>query len=278
MLSTRFSLLRSLASAATASRQTRLYNTILAEQKGAVGVITLNRKPANALCDELVAEITDAATKYDNDPTVGALVLTGSMKFFAAGADIKEMSGKSFPQTYSTDMLGQWQALSNIRKPVVGAINGFALGGGCELAMMCDILIAGEKAVFGQPEIKLGTIPGAGGTQRLTQVVGKSLAMELVLTGRFMHADEALRCGLVSRVVPTEDCLSEAMQTAETIASYSQPVAIMAKECVLASYNMGLNEGLRFEKRMFHSTFGMKDRKEGMSAFVEKREPKFVNE
>lgn len=216
-------------------------------------------------------------TELDKDPEVGAIVLTGSEKAFAAGADIKEMQDKTFPATFTTDMLGWWDSILKIKKPIVGAVNGYALGGGCELAMICDILIAGTTAKFGQPEITLGTIPGMGGSQRLTRAIGKSRAMEMVLTGEFMDATEAAQRGLVSRVVEANQSVNEALRVARKIASHSKPIVIMAKEAVNEAYETGLSDGLRFEKRVFHSTFGTHDRKEGMSAFVEKRKPAWTD-
>jgi enoyl-CoA hydratase/carnithine racemase len=198
-------------------------------------------------------------------------VLTGSEKAFAAGADIKEMKDKQFPQTYQIDMLSWWENIAKTRKPVIGAINGYALGGGCELAMMCDILIAGKNAKFGQPEINLGTIPGMGGSQRLTRAIGKSRAMEMILTGEFMDADEAAARGLVSRVHPTDQLVEEALKMGRKIAAQSKPIAIMAKEVVKEAFETSLEQGLKYERRVFHSTFATNDRKEGMTAFAEKR-------
>eukprot|EP01113_Clastostelium_recurvatum_P019549 TRINITY_DN2304_c0_g1_i1.p1 TRINITY_DN2304_c0_g1~~TRINITY_DN2304_c0_g1_i1.p1 ORF type:complete len:296 (+),score=85.93 TRINITY_DN2304_c0_g1_i1:748-1635(+) len=248
------------------------YQYILSEKKGKVGVVTLNRpKQLNALCDGLIAEVNAALATFAKDDEVGAIVITGSERAFAAGADIKEMQPREFPDVYKMDMLAQWNEVTRQKKPVIAAVNGFALGGGCELAMMCDIIIAGDKATFGQPEIKLGTIPGCGGTQRLLRAVGKSKAMELILTGNNLSAQDAERAGLVARVVPAANLLEEAMKTANTIAGYSQPIVQMAKEAVNAAYEMTLAEGVRFERRLFHSTFATADRREGMSAFAEKR-------
>lgn len=241
-------------------------------------MITLNRpKALNALCDELMTELTGQLQTFDKDPDVGAIVITGSEKAFAAGADIKEMSSQTYPSTYSNAMLSHWDAVSNTSKPIIAAVNGFALGGGCELAMMCDIILAGDKATFGQPEIKLGTIPGVGGTQRLVKAVGKSKAMQLILTGDFMSAEEAEKAGLVAKVVPKEELLDEAEKMASKIASYSKPITAMAKECVNTAFNTTLDQGLLFERRVFHATFATKDQKEGMAAFVEKRAPEFTD-
>lgn len=212
-----------------------------------------------------------AVKSADEDPKTAAIVLTGSEKAFAAGADIKEMKDQPFPATFVNNMLGWWTQFTDTRKPIVGAVNGYALGGGCELAMMCDILIAGDNAKFGQPEINLGTIPGMGGTQRLTRVIGKSRAMELTLTGDFMDAEEAAMRGLVSRVVAKDQTVAEALKIARKIASKSKPTAIMAKECVNQAFETSLEQGLKYERRVFHSTFGTKDQKEGMAAFAEKR-------
>jgi len=244
-----------------------------------VGLIRLNRtKQLNALSDALVKDITDALHAFDADPHTGAIVITGSDKAFAAGADIREMEPKTFPETYKTNMLAQWQDLSKIRKPVIAAVNGFALGGGCELAMLCDIIVAGDNAVFGQPEVKLGTIPGCGGTQRLVRAVGKSKAMEMVLTGSQLSATEAAQSGLVSKVVPIADTVNEAVSIGQKIAALSRPIIAMAKESVNTAYETSLQQGLAYERRLFHSTFGTKDRKEGMNAFIQKREPHWTHE
>jgi len=247
------------------------------ETRGAVGLITLNRpKALNALCADLVRELSEALDAFEADDEIGAIVLTGSEKAFAAGADIKEMAGKSYMDAYLTDFITVgWERVSTVRKPVIAAVAGHALGGGCEMAMMCDFIIAAENAKFGQPEITLGTIPGAGGTQRLTRFVGKSKAMDMCLTGRMMDAAEAERAGLVSRVVAPEDLLEEALKTAQRVAKLSRPVVMMAKECVNRAYETTLEEGIRFERRVFHSTFATEDQKEGMAAFVDKREAKF---
>ncbi|MFI9359629.1 enoyl-CoA hydratase [Kitasatospora sp. NPDC053057] len=258
--------------------ETETYETILVERKGRVGLITLNRpKALNALNTQLMNEVVAAATAFDRDPEIGCLVVTGSEKAFAAGADIKEMQGNRFPDVYLDDWLGPWDRFGALRKPVIAAVAGFALGGGCELAMMCDILLAADTAKFGQPEIKLGVLPGIGGSQRLTRAIGKAKAMDLCLTGRMMGAEEAERAGLVARIVPADQLLAEALATAETVAAMSTPAAIMLKESVNRSFETTLAEGVRFERRLFHSVFATADQKEGMSAFAEKRAPKFEN-
>lgn len=255
------------------------YENIEVETQGHVGIVRLNRpKALNALCDALVAELGLALDAFEADENIGAIVLTGSEKAFAAGADIKEMAEKSYMDAYLADFITVgWERVTTCRKPVVAAVAGYALGGGCELAMMCDFIIAADNAKFGQPEITIGTIPGAGGTQRLTRFVGKSKAMEMVLTGRMMDAEEAERAGLVSRVVPLESLMDEAMQAASTISGLSRPVVMMAKEAVNRAYESTLSEGVRFERRLFHSTFATEDQKEGMAAFAEKRQPNFKN-
>jgi enoyl-CoA hydratase len=254
------------------------YETILVETRDKVGLVTLNRPQAlNALNAALVAELNQALDGFEADPAIGCIVITGSEKAFAAGADIKEMQTLSYPQTYLDDFIATWDRVASRRKPIVAAVAGFALGGGCELAMMCDIIIAADSARFGQPEIKLGVMPGSGGTQRLTRIVGKAKAMEMCLTGRMMNADEAERSGLVARIVPAADLLAEAMKTAETIASMSLPIVMMTKESVNRAYETTLAEGIRFERRVFHAMFATADQTEGMSAFVEKRQPKFEN-
>jgi len=254
------------------------YPTILVEQRGRVGLITLNRPEAlNAINSQLLKDLLAAATAFDADPGVGAIVITGSERAFAAGADIKEMADKGYLDMYLTDVFSTGDRLTGIRTPIIAAISGYALGGGCELAMMCDILIASETAKFGQPEIKLGVIPGIGGSQRLTRAVGKALAMDLVLTGRTIDAAEALRAGLVARVVPADRLLDEAMAAAATIAGMSLPVAMLAKEAVNAAFETTLSSGLRFERRIFDSLFATDDQKEGMRAFTEKRDPDFTN-
>ena len=255
------------------------YEHIIVETRGPVGLITLNRPQAlNALCSPLIAEMGAALDGFELDDAIGAVVVTGSEKAFAAGADIKEMQPKGYMDVYLEDFITRgWERVTTCRKPIIAAVAGFALGGGCELAMMCDFILAAENAKFGQPEIKLGTIPGAGGTQRLTRFVGKSKAMEMVLTGRMMDAAEAERAGLVSRILPLAELLPEAIRAAETIAKLSRPSVLMAKESVNRSYETTLAEGIRFERRLFHSTFALQDQKEGMRAFIEKRPPNFKN-
>ena len=250
------------------------YENIVVETKGRVGVIRLNRPNAlNALNAALMAEVTQAVGAFEADANIGCMLITGSEKAFAAGADIKEMADKTFIDAFGSDFAGSWDRVSRARKPVVAAVAGFALGGGCELAMQCDIVIAADTAKFGQPEIKLGVIPGIGGTQRLTRAVGKAKAMDLVLTGRMMDAAEAERSGLVARVVPAAILMDEAMKTAEAIAALSLPSVMAAKEAVNAAHESSLAEGLRLERRLFHSLFATDDQKEGMKAFVEKRKP-----
>ncbi|WP_428248877.1 enoyl-CoA hydratase [Ferrovibrio sp.] len=255
------------------------YEMILVETRGQVGLITLNRPQAlNALCAQLMAEMTQALDAFEADANIGCMVITGSEKAFAAGADIKEMKSKTYTDVYAEDFItAGWERVTRCRKPVIAAVSGFALGGGCELAMMCDFILAADNAKFGQPEINLGTIPGAGGTQRLTRFVGKSKAMEMCLTGRMMDAAEAERSGLVSRVVPKEQLLDEALKAASRIAELSRPVVMIAKEAVNRAYETTLTEGVRFERRVFHSTFAFEDQKEGMAAFAEKRKPAFKN-
>jgi enoyl-CoA hydratase len=254
------------------------YDHIIVETRGKVGLITLNRPQAlNALNSGLIADLTAAVDAFEADPGVGCLVLTGSEKAFAAGADIKEMAGKSYMDAFFDDFAASWDRVARTRKPVIAAVAGFALGGGCELAMMCDLIIAADNAKFGQPEIKLGIIPGIGGTQRLTRAIGKAKAMDLCLTGRMMDAAEAERSGLVARVVPLASLMEEAVKTAETIAAMSLPVAMIAKESVNRAFESSLAEGIRFERRVFHSLFATADQKEGMAAFVEKRPPGFQN-
>jgi enoyl-CoA hydratase len=254
------------------------YETILTETRGKVGLITLNRpKALNALNSTVLAEVLAALNAFEADPGIGAIVITGSEKAFAAGADIKEMQPKSFAEAYMEDFFAGWEGLTRIRKPIVAAVAGYALGGGCELAMMCDFILAADSAKFGQPEITLGVMPGMGGSQRLTRFVGKSKAMEMCLTGRMMDAEEAERSGLVSRIVPAADLVEEALKVAARIAGFSLPAAMMVKEAVNRAYEMTLSEGLRFERRVFHSMFALADQKEGMAAFVEKRKPDFKN-
>jgi enoyl-CoA hydratase len=245
--------------------------------EGPVGVVTLNRpKQLNALNNQLMDELGAALKAFDADEAIGCMVVTGSEKAFAAGADIGAMASYSFADVYKGDYITRnWETIRQIRKPVIAAVSGFALGGGCELAMMCDFIIAADNAKFGQPEIKLGIIPGAGGTQRLPRAVSKAKAMDMCLTGRMMGAEEAERAGLVSRVVPAASLLEEAMEAASTIASFSLPAVMMAKESVNRAYESTLAEGVHFERRMFHSLFATEDQKEGMAAFVEKRKPVF---
>jgi len=255
------------------------YDMILVETQGPTGVIRLNRPAAlNALCDQLMTELGQALRAYDADPAIFSIIITGSEKAFAAGADIKEMKDRTYPAVYLNDFIGaNWEVVPTIRKPVIAAVAGFALGGGCELAMMCDFIIAAENAKFGQPEINLGIIPGAGGTQRLTRAVGKAKAMDLCLTARMMDAAEAERSGLVARVVPLESLMAEALKVGEKLASLSQPALAMAKESVNRAFETTLAEGVKFERRLFHSMFATDDQKEGMSAFAEKRKAAFTN-
>jgi enoyl-CoA hydratase len=255
------------------------YSNIRLERRGRVGLVTLNRPQAlNALCDALIAELGHALDELEGDAAVGAIVITGSEKAFAAGADIKEMKDRDFIDVYRSDFITRgWERVAQCRKPVIAAVAGFALGGGCELAMMCDFILAAETARFGQPEIGLGTLPGAGGTQRLARAVGKAKAMELCLTGRMMDAAEAERAGLVARIVPADSLVEEAVKVAEKIAGFSQPVAMMVKEAVNRAFETTLAEGIRFERRLFHASFASADQKEGMAAFVEKRKPAFTN-
>ena len=255
------------------------YENIIAEKKGAVGVVTLDRPQAlNALCAALIDELGQALRDFEADDEIGCILLTGSEKAFAAGADIKEMKDKSFADVFGEDFItDDWEVVAKCRKPVIAAVSGFALGGGCEVAMMCDMIIASDTAKFGQPEITLGVIPGAGGTQRLTRYVGKSKAMDLCLTGRMMDAEEAERAGLVARVVPADKLQEEAMAVAEKIGGFSRPAVLMAKEAVNTAYETTLAEGVKFERRLFHSAFATEDQKEGMAAFAEKRKPAWKN-
>ncbi len=252
---------------------------ILTETRGRVGLITLNRpKQLNALNDALMDALGIALAAFDADAAIGCIVLTGSDKAFAAGADIAAMAKKTYPETFVEDFISRnWEAVGSTRKPVIAAVRGYALGGGCELAMMCDLIVAGDTAQFGQPEIKIGIIPGAGGTQRLTRAIGKAKAMDLVLTGRLMDAAEAERSGLVARVVAHDKVVDEAVAMGEVIAGFSQPSVLMAKESVNRAFESPLAEGLRFERRLFHSLFATADQKEGMAAFLEKRKPQFTN-
>ena len=254
------------------------YENILVETKGKVGIIRLNRPSAlNALNAKLIAELSAAIDGFEKDPAIGCLIVTGSDKAFAAGADIKEMADKTFMQAFMGDFAASWDRASRSRKPVIAAVAGFALGGGCELAMQCDMIIAADNAKFGQPEIKLGVIPGIGGTQRLTRAVGKAKAMDMCLTGRMMDVQEAERSGLVARVVPLANLMDEALKAAEAIVAMSLPAAMMAKEAVNRAFESTLAEGILFERRLFHSLFATADQKEGMAAFVEKRPAKFTD-
>ena len=250
--------------------------TILVETRGRIGLITLNRPQAlNALNAALLTELTLAVQRFDAEASIGCIVITGSEKAFAAGADIKEMADQSFLDVFYSDFPGGWDQVASVRTPMIAAVSGYALGGGCELAMLCDIIIAADNAKFGQPEIKLGVIPGIGGTQRLTNAVGKAKAMDLILTGRMMDAAEAERSGLVARVVPLASLMAEALKTAETIAGMPLPATMVAKEAINRAFEVSLAEGIRFERRVFHALFATRDQKEGMAAFVEKRPAKF---
>jgi enoyl-CoA hydratase len=254
------------------------YQNIIVETRGKVGLLRLNRPQAlNALNSALMKELGEALDAFEADANIGCIVITGSDKAFAAGADIKEMADKTFTDAFLGDFAANWHRAATVRKPVIAAVAGFALGGGCELAMQCDLIIAADNAKFGQPEIKLGIIPGIGGTQRLTRAVGKAKAMDLVLTGRMMDVAEAERSGLVARVVPLANLVEEALKVAETIASMSLPSVLGAKEAVNAAFETTLAEGIRFERRVFHSLFATADQKEGMAAFIAKRPPKFEN-
>ena len=254
------------------------YQNIIVETHDRVGLVRLNRPDVlNALSTTLVGELDSALQAFDGDSQIGCLVVTGSEKAFAAGADIKEMQGKSYPQVYLENFLDNWDRTANVRKPCIAAVGGFALGGGCELAMICDFIIAADNAKFGQPEIRLGVMPGAGGTQRLAKFVGKSKAMEMCLTGRMIDAQEAERCGLVSRVVPAAGLVEEALATAAAIAAMSLPATLAIKESVNRAFETSLAEGLRFERRQFQAMFATADQKEGMAAFLEKRAAKFTH-
>jgi len=254
------------------------YQCLKVETRGRVGIITMYRPEAlNALNHQLTSEITAALRAFEADPDTGAMILTGDGKAFAAGADIKEMQPKTFSVVYAEEFItATWEELTRTRKPVIAAVNGFALGGGCEFAMMCDTIFASEKAKFGQPEIKLGVIPGSGGTQRLTRFVGKAVAMDMILTGRMIDAEEALRIGLVARVYPPEQLMEETIKAAEQIANYGALAVMAAKETVNRAYETTMSEGVRFERRLFHGLFGTADQQEGMAAFLEKREAKFT--
>ena len=252
------------------------YETILLETHGRVGLITLNRPQAlNALNAQIVRELNQALDGYEADSNIGCIVLTGSKKAFAAGADIKEMAELTYPQIYIDDLFSDSDRVANRRKPIIAAVNGFALGGGCELALMCDFILAGDNAKFGQPEINLGVLPGMGGTQRLTRAVGKAKAMEMCLSGRLIDAVEAERCGIVARIVPSDELLDEALKVAALIAKKSLPIAMMVKESVNRAFEVSLSEGVRFERRVFHAAFATQDQKEGMAAFIAKREAEF---
>jgi enoyl-CoA hydratase len=252
------------------------FETLILETRERVGLITLNRPQAlNALNARLIDELNQALDTLEADRNIGCIVLTGSAKAFAAGADIKEMAELRYPQIYLDDLFCESDRVANRRKPLIAAVSGFALGGGCELALMCDFILAADNAKFGQPEIKLGVLPGMGGTQRLTHAVGKAKAMELCLTGRLMDAEEAERAGLVARIVPQAQLLEEAMNVAAQIAAKSLPIAMMVKESVNRAFEVSLAEGVRFERRVFHAAFASEDQKEGMAAFIAKREPVF---
>jgi enoyl-CoA hydratase len=254
------------------------FQNIIVETRGPVGLVIFNRpKALNALNAELVAELAKALDAFEADGAVGAIVLTGSEKAFAAGADIKEMKDKTFTEAFLGNFISDWERLAQCRKPTIAAVAGYALGGGCEMALMCDFILAADNAKFGQPEITLGIIPGAGGTQRLTRAVGKSKAMEMCLTGRMMDAAEAERSGVASRVVPAAELVEEAVKTATAIAKLSRPSVLMAKEAVNRAFETTLAEGVRYERRLFHSLFATADQKEGMAAFAEKRQPNFTN-
>jgi enoyl-CoA hydratase len=251
-------------------------DNIVVETRGRVGLVRLNRPQVlNALNAALMRELADAMADFDTDGNVGCIVITGSDKAFAAGADIKEMADRAFTEVFLGDFAASWHRVAEVRKPVIAAVAGFALGGGCELALQCDLIIAADNAKFGQPEIKLGVIPGVGGTQRLTHAVGKAKAMDLILTGRTMDAQEAERSGLVARIVPLQSLIAEALKVADTIASMSLPSVLAAKEAVNRAFETSLAEGVRFERRVFHSLFATHDQKEGMAAFIAKRPPKF---
>jgi enoyl-CoA hydratase len=259
-------------------RITMSYTTILKDIQGRVALITLNRPEAlNALNSQLISELNHALDELESNREIGCIVLTGSAKAFAAGADIKEMAELKYPQIYLDDLFSDSDRVANRRKPIIAAVAGFALGGGCELALMCDFILAADNAKFGQPEIKLGVLPGMGGTQRLTRAVGKAKAMEMCLTGRMIDAVEAERAGLVARIVPQDQLLEEALKVARTIAAKSLPVAMMVKESVNRAFEVSLAEGIRFERRVFHAAFASEDQKEGMAAFIEKRDPAFKN-
>ena len=256
--------------------QERRFETLLLEQKGRVTIITLNRpKALNALNSLVLRELTESLNALDQDQDVGCIVITGSEKAFAAGADIKEMQSKSLTEMHAEDFLSGWEAIGRVRKPIIAAVSGFALGGGCELALMCDMIFAADTAKFGQPEVKLGVMPGMGGSQRLTRIIGRSKAMDLCLTGRMMSAEEAERSGLVARIFPAAELLAKTIEAAEVIGSMSLPSVLMIKEAINQTDSMSLADGLRFERRVFHTLFATEDQKEGMAAFAEKRTPNF---
>jgi enoyl-CoA hydratase len=255
------------------------YQNLIVETRGKIGIIRLNRPQAlNALNSAVISELSGAIDGFETDPLVACMIITGFEKAFAAGADIKEMAHKSYMDAFYGDFAGAWDHAARARKPIIAAVAGFALGGGCEFAMMCDFIIAADNAKFGQPEIKLGVMPGMGGTQRLTRLIGKAKAMEMCLTGRMMGAEEAERSGLVARVVPLANLMGEAMKTAEAIASMSLPIAMMTKETINRADEMSLSEGIRFERRVFHAMFATADQKEGMAAFVDKRAAEFKDQ
>eukprot|EP00871_Galdieria_phlegrea_P004931 jgi/Galph1/5439/GphlegSOOS_G4047.1 len=260
----------------TSVGSSRFKNILVESRSDRVGLITLNRpKQLNAINEETQQEVLQALEEFDNDRSIGAIVITGSDRAFAAGADIKEMANRNFVQARKLDQGGWIERVAAVKKPVIAAVNGYALGGGCELAMACDIILAGQNAFFGQPEVQIGTIPGWGGTQRLIRAVGKAKAMEMILTGRRMSAEEAESAGLVARILPAESLLQEALEVAKTIAGYSDTIVGMAKECVNMADNVPLNEGIRYERRMFHASFSLNDQKEGMKAFIDKRQAKW---
>lgn len=255
------------------------YETILTEQEGRVLLITLNRpKALNALNTQLAAELINAATLANTDDSIGCIVITGSQKAFAAGADVKEMQNQCYADMHRSDFFAEWDVFSQLRKPTIAAVSGYALGGGCELAMMCDFILCSDTAQFGQPEIKLGVMPGMGGSQRLTRLIGQAKAMEMCFTGRMMKAEEAERAGLVSRIIPVTDLLEEALKTADSIANMSLPALMSIKDAVRRAQELPLTEGVRFERRVFHALFATQDQKEGMAAFVEKREARFTHQ
>ena len=253
------------------------YDTVIVETQQNVGIITLNRpKALNAISTQLINELSQCLDLFETNKNIGAIVLTGSEKAFAAGADIKEMQSKNWPNTFVEDFITcGWERVADCRKPIIAAVSGFALGGGCEIALMCDFILAAETAKFGQPEIKIGVCPGAGGSQRLTRIIGKSKSMEMCLTGRMMEAEEAERCGLVSRIIPADRLVDEAITTAQKIAEMSRSAAMMVKDVINHAYETGLREGVLYERRMFQAALGTPDQKEGMSAFIEKRKANF---